>query len=79
MLVVLHGISALKILAILGLNYLASTTPKPPALGKIWPAVLIVGNLGLLFLNEQYEGYKLGRLHAMFDPLVGASQLGGEG
>ena len=71
MLIVLHGVSAFKIFTILYLNHLASTSSKPPAVGKAWPAILIAGNTGMLFLNERYDGYKLGRLHAVLQPLVG--------
>ena len=70
MLLVLHGLSAVKILIIVFLNYLASTSSKPPAVNKAWPAMLVAGNMGMLFLNEQYDGYKLGQLHAVLGPLV---------
>jgi hypothetical protein len=74
MLLILHGISSLKILFILCLNFLLSTSPKPGVLARMWPALLIVGNMVLLFLNERNDGYKLGQLHANFDPLVGPSR-----
>lgn len=70
MLFALHGVSAIKIFAILYINYLVSTAPKPPAVVKLWPALLIAGNMVLLFLNERYDGYKLGGLHAFFEPIV---------
>ena len=70
MLLVLHGLSAVKILIIVSLNYFASRSSKPPAVNKAWPAILIAGNMGILFLNEQYDGYKLGQLHAVLGPLV---------
>lgn len=70
MLFALHGVSAVKIFAILYINYLVSTAPKPPAVARVWPALLIAGNMVLLFLNERYDGYKLGGLHAFFEPIV---------
>jgi hypothetical protein len=70
MLFVLHGISMFKIFAILGLNYYLARLDKPAVLTKVWPALVITGNMILLFLNHRYEGYKLGALHAFFDPLV---------
>ncbi|EIW65751.1 hypothetical protein TREMEDRAFT_72521 [Tremella mesenterica DSM 1558] len=69
MLVVLHGVSALKILTILSLNFAAAKSPKSAIVTKTWPAVLFMVNMGVLFLNERFDGYKLGELHAMFDPL----------
>jgi len=75
MLVILHGLSTLKILFILYLNFLASTSSKPAAFDKAWPAVLIAGNMGMLFLNERYDGYKLCQLHAVLGPLVGTHHI----
>ncbi|GFZ47191.1 Glycerol uptake protein 1 [Saitozyma sp. JCM 24511] len=69
MLIILHGISALKIFAILYGNFVLARWPKPPAVAKVWPALVIGGNMILLFLNERYDGYKLGQLHAIFDSL----------
>jgi hypothetical protein len=60
MVIVLHGISALKIFAILYGNFVLA----------LWPALVIGGNMVLLFFNERYDGYKLGQLHAIFDSLV---------
>lgn len=74
MLLALHGISAFKILAILALNYRLALVAKPPVLSRLWPAVIIFGNMVLLFLNHRYEGYKLGALHPFFDPLVSATR-----
>ncbi|KAI3318529.1 putative glycerol:H+ symporter [Xylariaceae sp. AK1471] len=53
-LVALHGVSALKILAILYLNYrLATTLPR-----KSVPAATWVFNIGILFANDLCKGYK---------------------
>ncbi len=79
MLLVLHGLSALKILAILSLYYFASISTKTPAVGKAWPAILVAGNMGILLLNEQYDGYKLGSLHAVLQPLVCQGGESGDG
>ena len=70
MILILHGISATKILAILSIHYVASTSSKPRLLSAVWPFMLFAGNMGVLFLNERYDGYKLGELHAIFDSLV---------
>lgn len=79
MLLVLHGLSTFKILTILSLNYVASTTPKFSAINKVWPSLLIVGNMGMLFLNERYDGYKLGELHAVLGALVRSCPEVGDG
>ena len=73
MLLLLHGVSAVKIAIILSTNYFASIAPKPSILTTVWPGLLISANMGILFLNDRTDGYKLGRLHAMFEPLVSCS------
>ena len=73
MLIILHGASAIKIIGILGLNYFAAKSPKSTLVGKCWPTALMVGNMAILFLNERYDGYKLGELHAALGALVCAS------
>ncbi len=78
MLFAFHGVSAVKILVILYINYLVSTAPKPPAVAKVWPALLIAGNMALLFLNERYDGYRLGDLHAFFEPIVRVAKREGD-
>ncbi|KAI1384063.1 MBOAT-domain-containing protein [Hypoxylon trugodes] len=55
-LIALHGVSSLKILLILYVNYqLATTLPR-----KYIPAVTWIGNVGLLFANELCKGYRFG-------------------
>ena len=55
-LVALHGISAFKILLILHLNYqLATTLPR-----KYIPAATWVFNIGTLFANEIFKGFRFG-------------------
>ncbi|KAI0106758.1 MBOAT-domain-containing protein [Daldinia grandis] len=57
-LVALHGISALKILFILHLNYqLATTLPR-----KYIPAASWIFNVGILFVNEIFKGFRFGDL-----------------
>ncbi|RDA93250.1 hypothetical protein CP533_6480 [Ophiocordyceps camponoti-saundersi (nom. inval.)] len=57
-LVVLHGISALKVLAILHLNFrVAKGLPR-----RFVPAATWIFNISILFTNEMFKGY---RLHPM--------------
>ncbi|KAI1077301.1 MBOAT-domain-containing protein [Whalleya microplaca] len=74
-LIALHGISAFKILIILFINYkLATTLPR-----KSIPAVSWVFNVGMLFANELYKGYKLGDIAAWISgPGVNGSLLDSE-
>ncbi len=75
MLLILHGISALKILVILGLNFWLIRVQKSGAAAKAWPAILIVGNMAILFLNEQYDGYRFGGLGSFFEVLVSNTSI----
>ncbi len=60
----LHGISALKILLILYINFsLAKKLPK----GYV-PAATWVFNVGILFANELFEGYPLASIANFFLP-----------
>jgi hypothetical protein len=70
MLVVLHGSSSVKVLVLLTLNYQTSKSRKPANLDKIWPILLVVGNMGLLFMNERYDGYRYAQLHSSLSKLV---------
>ncbi|KAK6820520.1 MBOAT- membrane-bound O-acyltransferase family-domain-containing protein [Apiospora arundinis] len=55
-LLVLHGISAFKVLAILYINYqLATTLPR-----KYIPTAAWTFNIGILFANEMTKGFKFG-------------------
>lgn len=58
MLLVLHGIGAFKVAIILAINYFIATAHKPPAIARVWPAVVIVLNMFILFVNEKCDGYK---------------------
>ncbi|ORY54810.1 putative glycerol: H+ symporter [Pseudomassariella vexata] len=60
-LVALHGVSAIKILAILYVNYhIATTVPR-----KSVPVATWVFNIGVLFANEMFDGYKFASLGAI--------------
>lgn len=60
-LVALHGVSAVKILVILYMNYqVAMTLPR-----KYVPPATWVFNIGILFANELCRGYKFGEMAAL--------------
>lgn len=63
MLGALHGVSALKVLAILIANFYAARARKPAALDRVWPLTVIVGNMVILFANETFDGYHFSDLH----------------
>ncbi len=63
-----HGVSALKILVILSLNYcIATQLPR-----KYIPVVTWVFNIGTLFANELSEGYKLAKMVEYISPIAEA-------
>jgi len=66
-LVGVHGFNTVKILVILLLNYaLAKSLGGTRALGvATW-----VFNVGVLFLNEWYDGYRFADIHEIAAPLV---------
>jgi protein-cysteine N-palmitoyltransferase HHAT len=67
MITVLHGTSALKILAILYTNYaLASSLGG----SRVAPVATWVFNGGVLYFNERYHGYRFGWLHPSLELLV---------
>jgi hypothetical protein len=70
MLLVLHGSSTIKVLAILALNYKLAISPKSGFLHKFWPGLVIVGNMLILFLNERNDGYRFAHLHGAFEVVV---------
>jgi protein-cysteine N-palmitoyltransferase HHAT len=68
----LHGFNTIKILFILILNYVfAKTLGGTQALA---PATWLF-NVGVLFLNEWYDGYRFGDIHDIAAPLVLADPL----
>jgi hypothetical protein len=62
MLFILHGTSTIKILALLSLNYIICLSPRSPIFAKAFPALLFAGNMGMLFLNERYDGYRFSNI-----------------
>ena len=68
-LVGVHGFSVLKIFAILTLNY---SIAKCMSGSKALPAVTWIFNIGILFLNEWYDGYRFQHIHPIAAPLVSA-------
>ncbi|XAO24989.1 hypothetical protein I312_103798 [Cryptococcus bacillisporus CA1280] len=64
MITLLHGTSAIKIIVLLALNYHVSKFPTSPLIRKLWPWLIISGNMMILFFNERWEGYKFESLHA---------------
>ena len=76
MLVVLHGISTLKIYAILAMNYHLALAPKPPVMARFWPALVVAGNMGVLFVNHKYDGYHFGSVLPRLGLLVSSAWTG---
>lgn len=70
MITALHGLSALKILLILWVNYAIGKRFGRTAIGvyATW-----IFNLAVLFGNEIYDGYSFGDIHVLLSPLVGSS------
>lgn len=63
----MYGNSILKIAAIVSANYLIAKTGR----GARWmPIATWVFNLGILFLNEGYDGYNFGDFHESLAWLV---------
>lgn len=67
--VVLHGTSAFKVLAILGVNYAIA---KHPALRGTTAGIAAtwVFNVAMLFSNEVYDGYKYSSIYSGLGFLV---------
>lgn len=62
-----HGANIIKILIILSLNY---TIAKQLGGRKVLPWVTWVFNVGVLFLNEWFDGYQFRDIHDLAAPLV---------
>ncbi|KAF5393368.1 hypothetical protein D9757_000507 [Collybiopsis confluens] len=56
----LHGSSVVKVLAILTLNFLVAKACRG---AKVGPVVTWIFNIGILFLNDRYDGYRFGAIH----------------
>lgn len=68
-LVGLHGSSIIKVLAILSVNFLLAKICKG---SKIGPILTWTFNIGMLFMNDRYNGYRFGELHQSLEYLVTA-------
>jgi hypothetical protein len=79
MLLILHGSSTIKVLAILALNYKVAKMKKSGVVERSWPGIVIVGNMLILFLNERNDGYRFAHLHAAFEVVVSDSFKGDDG
>jgi D-alanyl-lipoteichoic acid acyltransferase DltB (MBOAT superfamily) len=55
----LHGIGTFKVVAILSANYTIAKMCKSSRLG---PVLSWAFNIGILFMNEQYNGYRFGEI-----------------
>ncbi|KAF5348640.1 hypothetical protein D9758_006745 [Tetrapyrgos nigripes] len=55
----LHGASVVKVIAILLVNY---SIAKACGSSKVGPALTWIFNIGILFLNDRYNGYRFGSL-----------------
>lgn len=63
----LHGSSAFKILAILGMNYMIAVASQ----GSIWGIIATWAfNISVLVANQVFQGYQYGSLHPVLAPLV---------
>ena len=65
-----HGTNIIKIFIILALNY---TLARSLGGSKIMPLVTWLFNIGVLFLNEWYDGYQFRHIHDLAAPLVFSS------
>ncbi|KAE9411626.1 MBOAT-domain-containing protein [Gymnopus androsaceus JB14] len=65
-LVGLHGSSIIKVLAILSVNFLLAKICKG---SKIGPILTWTFNIGMLFMNDRYNGYRFGELHQSLEYL----------
>lgn len=63
----LHGSSIIKVIAILSVNFLVAKLCKS---SKIGPVLTWTFNIGILFLNDRYSGYRFGELHQSLEYLV---------
>ncbi|KAJ3996688.1 MBOAT, membrane-bound O-acyltransferase family-domain-containing protein, partial [Lentinula boryana] len=63
----LHGSSILKLVAVISINYVVAKTCKSSRLG---PALTWAFNIGILFLNDRYNGYQFGEIFPSLEFLV---------
>lgn len=67
---VLHGTSALKVLALLSANYGLCSLDGIRVPSKVFPVILWAFNMAILFLNEANDGYKYGSVHSALSFMV---------
>jgi hypothetical protein len=70
---VLHGANAIKILVIVSLNYMVTrwaTSRFGGGSGKLGVAAIWIYNLGILFANDYFGGYRFGALSSSLEFLV---------
>ena len=66
-LILLHGVSAFKILAILYVNY---RIPQSAKTSRFTPYLIWTFNISVLFCNEIFQGYKFGHVLPVLGLLV---------
>jgi hypothetical protein len=73
---ILHGANAIKILVIVFLNFLVvkwATNKSSGSRGRAGVAAIWCYNLGILFANDYFQGYRFGALASSLEPLVSAN------
>ncbi|KAJ3969030.1 MBOAT, membrane-bound O-acyltransferase family-domain-containing protein [Lentinula raphanica] len=55
----LHGSSVVKLIAVISINYVIT---KACASSKLGPALVWAFNIGILFMNDRYNGYRFGSI-----------------
>ncbi|KIK69770.1 hypothetical protein GYMLUDRAFT_34163 [Collybiopsis luxurians FD-317 M1] len=60
----LHGSSTLKVIAVISMNYCVAKISKS---WKFAPVVTWVFNVGILFLNDRYNGYRFGDISSSLE------------
>ena len=70
---VLHGANAIKILIIVFLNFMVvrwATNSQNGIRGRVGVGSIWLYNLGILFANDYFQGYRFGALASSLAPLV---------
>jgi hypothetical protein len=70
---VLHGANAIKILIIVSLNFVVvkrATNPQNGVRGRVGIGSIWLYNLGILFANDYFQGYRFGALASSLESLV---------
>ncbi|KAJ3854031.1 MBOAT, membrane-bound O-acyltransferase family-domain-containing protein [Lentinula lateritia] len=66
-LLALHGSSILKLVIVITINFIIAKTCKSSKLG---PALTWAFNIGILFMNDRYNGYRFGAITSSLEFLV---------